>query len=724
MMKERKSQHKYGMKTAAGFFRKAAASAVTAGCLLGLLCSDVRADVWHYSAGDILGKKFESEEQDTGTFDAADLTHTGGTQKKNADLKETGKSEEDTGLKETGKSEEDADLKETGKSEEDADLKETGNPEEDGSRKKEESAADTGDSAANTYNPFEGVTVSFEGTDGSGTAQVVPGHYQGVFEYALSQTRDLSNGDTVVLTYSFSEEMAEAAENHLMTNAMIFETPSVTSETLTVSGLTDYASKASDLSEDTMKVMQDQAGKAVQDSGAVKEGSSPAYCGLYFLTPVSCDSDEEGRNGEGNQVVLVYRVTDSSGNEKYVPVVFHDITLNEDGSNTVNLQDWSGMPEAGSLRSYDDAGRLYEDIAVAGADEWHTECAGWQSDETAEVYKLYSRKNNTYTYTADLTERREKVGLGWVDQGTAWTVPSLSDVPVLELKNEETESCLFTTDPAYYKERADADGWSGCGVAFYADPDRTVAVHTMTKEEPAEKNQADGEADSFITCYTTDQSEAANLKRSGWTEDTSAADSQAGSSEKAGTAEKEKTDGDNGTAAEESANAGDFGVLDAGNPGDVLAYTDIIYPTQNGITDQYVRTDADGITENDIVLMTAMVVREFGAGSHTAKVAVAAALMNEIERKDGGFENMNTIAQVLAPDSIFPGVGPADIARANAFPRDMYADCRAAVIDALEGADPTNGAVCFCTVDFWNSIGGVSYAKWSMEIEGVKFYGW
>ena len=108
----------------------------------------------------------------------------------------------------------------------------------------------------------------------------------------------------------------------------------------------------------------------------------------------------------------------------------------------------------------------------------------------------------------------------------------------------------------------------------------------------------------------------------------------------------------------------------------------------------------------------------------TGEVAVAAALMNEIERKDGGFENMNTIAQVLAPDSIFPGVGPADIARANAFPRDMYADCRAAVIDALEGADPTNGAVCFCTVDFWNSIGGVSYAKWSMEIEGVKFYGW
>lgn len=192
------------------------------------------------------------------------------------------------------------------------------------------------------FDPFEGLTVDFSGTEPDGSANI---EYTGEFlsnsSFSLDKYNNLKNGDVVTAILDNTDN------DYYLTN--FDKIPSSTSKTFTVIGLSRYIAKLSDIKEEKLTEAKVKTEKFIRDdisnwSNDVKLNSID-YLGYYLEVPGHNDSgyyDNETQNALG--FVYKLRSTIHSDEEdvkvdQYYDVKFQNITIDVNG-NYHNEDEW------------------------------------------------------------------------------------------------------------------------------------------------------------------------------------------------------------------------------------------------------------------------------------------------------------------------------------------------------------------------------------------------
>lgn len=204
---------------------------------------------------------------------------------------------------------------------------------------------------AETFDPFEGIQVMFDGISPNGTASIL-GEPTAVaaqnLMYDIDMYNGLKNGDTVTVSISYYEDPIEYCISNY---GMI---PSSLEKTYTVEGLDSYIRGINDVSEDSFKEMQAQAedvynANIAQSWGDDEKLKSFTYIGSYLLTNKSSD---QYWGTSDNILYLVYKAqvdneysneeaAYSATNDIYWYIAYYDLLVNPDGVTTVNITDYS-----------------------------------------------------------------------------------------------------------------------------------------------------------------------------------------------------------------------------------------------------------------------------------------------------------------------------------------------------------------------------------------------
>lgn len=128
------------------------------------------------------------------------------------------------------------------------------------------------------------------------------------------------------------------------------------------------------------------------------------------------------------------------------------------------------------------------------------------SEDTADVYRLYNPNSGEHFYTQSADEYAAVKAAGWNGEGIAWFAPAESDVPVYRLYNPNAGDHHFTTS-ADERDTLKKAGWNYEGIAFYsASKDAGVAVHRLYNPNAFSGNHL----------FTIDETERDVVKAAGW----------------------------------------------------------------------------------------------------------------------------------------------------------------------------------------------------------------
>lgn len=222
------------------------------------------------------------------------------------------------------------------------------------------------------------IKVSFGGTDGEGTAIVeTPGAEKYGLRYSLDKEEGLSNGDTVTVTVTPDGDMTGDYSGEF--NESYIEQyggkPKNNSKTYSVTGLQEYVTDASQISEESLnglKKASEAMMQSLDDSDDNFSTNSRTYVGYYFLTPKSGQTTDYK-----NILVVVYNqnsidtYSDSSQTgqsfDSTFGVVYRDLLLEADGNVTVNQDDADlehdgGISADGWIPGYDNVQDLYSKL--------------------------------------------------------------------------------------------------------------------------------------------------------------------------------------------------------------------------------------------------------------------------------------------------------------------------------------------------------------------------
>ncbi|HOQ00929.1 MAG TPA: zinc ribbon domain-containing protein [Acetivibrio clariflavus] len=198
-----------------------------------------------------------------------------------------------------------------------------------------------------TFDPFEGIDVVFNGISpnasasisGSPTAKAAQN-----LKFNLDKSNGLSNGDTVTLTVSvlFGDVIKYCIENYQMI-------PSPIKKTYTVEGLDSYISSSSDISEESLRSMQNQAEQVFkkhveEDWVESSKLLNFTYLGNYLLTA----KDSNNSWIANNSIYLIYKaqvkneysnngMTYDKTNEFYWFICFNNLLVDPSGATKVEL---------------------------------------------------------------------------------------------------------------------------------------------------------------------------------------------------------------------------------------------------------------------------------------------------------------------------------------------------------------------------------------------------
>ena len=203
-----------------------------------------------------------------------------------------------------------------------------------------------------SFDPFEGLEVNFSGIAPNGTAELDTSNasWADSLSFELDKYDGLSNGNTVTVTvrsYDGSELSDYCIQNY-------GKVPSSETKEFTVSGLANYVEKLSEIPDDTLSVMKQQAEDALNahvaqyfDSDVEFKGMT--YLGEYMLTPKASDAGYDS-----NDMYLVYQVKSKETASNYDNTVtkkktvtyywycmFRNIIADGDGSVYVDTTNYS-----------------------------------------------------------------------------------------------------------------------------------------------------------------------------------------------------------------------------------------------------------------------------------------------------------------------------------------------------------------------------------------------
>lgn len=197
-----------------------------------------------------------------------------------------------------------------------------------------------------TFDPFDGIDVVFEGISSEGTAALTGSPTSAAaqeLDYSLDIDDSLANGDTVTVsaTNYGSDPTHYCIENYGLK-------PSSFTKTYTVEGLAEYVTSLSEITDESMAQMQQQAMDVLNayvanswNEDEVFQGAT--YMGAYLLTTKNTDSYRDN-----NCIYLVYNVkvehsyeyndtTYHNIDELYWYVAYKDLVVDADGTITVDV---------------------------------------------------------------------------------------------------------------------------------------------------------------------------------------------------------------------------------------------------------------------------------------------------------------------------------------------------------------------------------------------------
>ena len=252
---------------------------------------------------------------------------------------------------------------------------------------------------AATFDPFDGIEVTFEGIAPNGSADVNGEAKNKVaqdFRYDIDKYNGLSNGDTVTLTVSmYYDDPVEYCINNY---GLI---PSPLEKTYTVEGLDSYIRSLSDVSEDSLKEMQSQAediynANVAQNWGDGETLKSLTYIGSYLLT----NKNPDDYWGSDNALYLVYRAqvnnyysndgdTYNEINNIYWYTMYTNLLVNPDGVTTVDVSSYRNPSDRVTIDTgissgwwstkswyyygYSTLDELYKSVVASNADSYNHE---------------------------------------------------------------------------------------------------------------------------------------------------------------------------------------------------------------------------------------------------------------------------------------------------------------------------------------------------------------
>lgn len=191
-----------------------------------------------------------------------------------------------------------------------------------------------------TFDPFTGLSLVYEGFAPNGTAYISGGSDTNL-TFILDKNTGLSNGDTVTVT---AETYTGASMDEYC--AQYGRMPSTTEKTFTVEGLASYASEIAEIPEDMMQKMDSQA-QDVFHAYVAREWDEPeglqsiTLLGHYFLKPKDINTELS----PFNKLYLVYEVKATNSNigefTYFYYTRYDNIILLDDGTCSVDLSNYS-----------------------------------------------------------------------------------------------------------------------------------------------------------------------------------------------------------------------------------------------------------------------------------------------------------------------------------------------------------------------------------------------
>ncbi len=153
-----------------------------------------------------------------------------------------------------------------------------------------------------TFDPFEGFSLVFEGIAPQGTVQVTNVAYKDL-RYELDQWQNLDNGDSVTVTVGayYYDDLNTYCLN------LYEKIPSVTTKTFTVEGLSNYITSASQISEESLKAMQTQA-EDTYAARAAKDWKRSELVGMEYVGNYLLLNKNPDTGYNRNLFYMVYKV--------------------------------------------------------------------------------------------------------------------------------------------------------------------------------------------------------------------------------------------------------------------------------------------------------------------------------------------------------------------------------------------------------------------------------
>ncbi len=203
---------------------------------------------------------------------------------------------------------------------------------------------------AELFDPFEKLIVSYDGMAPCGSVRVDSQNDNPIQWYIdVVPKEGLSNGDKVVVEFLNNSTSGDFTQYCLSTFGKI---PSCTKKEYTVHGLQSYVRSASEIPQDTLEIMKNEAQDNLVAYAARWDDECTLvdyeYVGDFFLSKKNKEVF-----WENNKIYLVYKATmninvpEHNYNENftfYYPVGFKDLILNEDGTCVVDV-DFPEDPE-------------------------------------------------------------------------------------------------------------------------------------------------------------------------------------------------------------------------------------------------------------------------------------------------------------------------------------------------------------------------------------------
>ena len=257
----------------------------------------------------------------------------------------------------------------------------------------------TGLTEVGKFDAFDGLTVDFSGIAPNGSANLnYTGSEISYYDFECDKTSGLSNGDTIKVTIDESK-MEYYAKN-------LGKVPETIEKEFTVEGLSSYLTKISEINEEALSAMQQQASDVynahiAQTWGDDEKLESFTYIGDYLLTI----KDKDSYWGNSNMLYLVYKAqvrdnysndgeTYNKVNDVYWYISFNNLMVESDGKINVEVTNYTTPSDRFTI----DSGVKY---GWFGTRSWYY--YGYQTLD--ELYKNVVAKNmDSYNHEDNIDE--------------------------------------------------------------------------------------------------------------------------------------------------------------------------------------------------------------------------------------------------------------------------------------------------------------------------------